>query len=60
MNIFILAGAILTALIALYWATRLFTVAFGKRQFVGEWGAATAVVIVTASAVMSYWLTTLL
>jgi hypothetical protein len=59
-NILILAGAVLTALIAAFWLVRLLAVAFGKQQFAGEWGAVTVIVIITASAAVSYWLTTLL
>lgn len=60
MNILFLAGVILTALIALYYTAMLLGVALGKARFKGEWGSATAMVIVAASASVSYWLTTLL
>lgn len=60
MNIFILAGVFLTALIAGYYTVMMLGAALGKTRFRGEWGVATAMVIVAVSATASYWLTTLL
>jgi hypothetical protein len=60
LNIFILAASILSAVIAIYYLGMLLAVAFGKARFTGKWGHYTAMVIVAASASVSYWLLSLL
>jgi hypothetical protein len=60
LNIFILAGAIITALVAVFYGVRLISVAFGKQQFAGEWGAFTAMLLVAVGASVSYWLFSLI
>jgi len=60
LNIFILAASILSAVIAIYYLGMLLAVAFGKARFTGKWGQYTAMVIVAASASVSYWLLSLL